>query len=118
MSKPSFRGARKKARSIRGRRLTPAERVAKASECKHKRFRYRNRSTEAVCLDCGAVQKIAGTGGNIEVTRGWELEGLEEIEHDELCSCAVCHFARLQGKDVKNENGSGTDSGGTPAADK
>lgn len=97
MSQTKFRGTRKTKRSTRGRRLTPAEKIARAAECKHEKFRYRNRSTEAVCLACGSVQKIQGTGGNIEVVQGWALDVGEVQEHDDLCSCAMCHLKR-QGK--------------------
>ena len=99
MSKSPFRGTRKKTRGTAGRRLTPAEKIARASECKHKKFRYRNRGTEAVCLDCSSVQKLQGTGMNIEVTQGWALEVGEVEEHDALCSCAICHLKRLRGND-------------------
>jgi hypothetical protein len=79
MSQPKgFRGARKQHRSTKGRRITPAERVELARTCKHKRKRYRNRSTEAVCLDCGFVQKLK-MGGPF----GIETEGDWALAHDD-----------------------------------
>ncbi len=74
-----FRGSRNKQRSTKGRRLTPAERTERAKTCKHLRKRYRNRSTEAVCLDCGYVQviKLDALFG-IAVDKDWALSAEEE----------------------------------------
>ena len=80
MSQPKGpRGTRNKKRSMKGRRTTPAERVELAKTCKHLRKRYRNRSTEAVCLDCGFVQgiKLDATFG-IVVDKDWALAPGEE----------------------------------------
>jgi hypothetical protein len=68
------RGTRKKKRSTKNRRITAGERAALFKECKHKTFRYRNSGTEAVCLCCGAVQKLRGNNvANIDVTTNWQL---------------------------------------------
>ncbi len=76
-----LRGSRNKKRSTRGRRLHPYERIALAKNCKHTRFRYRNRSKEAVCLDCGSVQYVKlGPGHTPEATSPWHLEDLPDPE--------------------------------------
>lgn len=80
MSQPKgFRGTRNKKRSTKGRRLTPADRTELAKTCKHKRKRFRNRSTEAVCLDCGFVRtiKLDATFG-IAVDKDWALSTDDE----------------------------------------
>ena len=94
MACSKLRGTRKKTRSTKGRRLTPAERRARATECKHEKFRYRNRGTEAVCLNCGSVQKVQGFGMNIEVVESWKLEVEDSEEHPPTCGCSVCHLKR------------------------
>lgn len=79
MSQPKgFRGRRRQKRSTTGRRITPAERIELSKTCKHKRKRYRNRSTEAVCLDCGFVQRLK-MGGPF----GIETEGDWALSHDD-----------------------------------
>ena len=76
-----LRGSRNKKRSTKGRRLTLAEKIARARACKHTRFRYRNRSKEAVCLDCGSVQTVKfGMGGTPEATSPWQMENPPDPE--------------------------------------
>ena len=75
----SFRGTRRKTRSMKGRRLTSLEKRARAADCKHLRFRYRKRGLEAVCLNCGSVQKLATNEyGEVIALGGWRLELDEE----------------------------------------
>jgi len=79
MSTTAFRGTRNRTRSARGRRLTPAEKIERFNECKHAKFRYRKRGTEAVCLNCEAVQTLRGNNvASIEVIVGWRLMQEEE----------------------------------------
>lgn len=79
-----FRGTRKKSRDKSGRRLTRKEKEERAAGCKHRRFRYRKKSTEAVCLDCGAVQKLKLSGAyGIEVVNPWALPAEPVIEEDD-----------------------------------
>lgn len=76
-----FRGTRKKSRDKSGRRLTRKEKEERVAGCKHRRFRYRKKSTEAVCLDCGAVQKLKLSGAfGIEVVNPWALPSEPAIE--------------------------------------
>ena len=70
-----IRGTRNKKRSTKGRRLTAYDRIELSRTCKHLRFRYRHRSKEAVCLDCGSVQGVKfGLGGTPEALGPWQVD--------------------------------------------
>jgi hypothetical protein len=85
MSQPrEFRGTRRKHRSTKGRRKTPSERAELAKTCKHQRKRFRNRSTEAVCLDCGFVLKVKlGGPFGIEVEKDWSMSKEDDYPRPE-----------------------------------